>query len=240
MNEPSKQTSFRRLVLEGSVIVLSILLAFSIDAWWEERKVENSQIEQLVRVAAELRLNAQRIQSKIENIEIAISATSEFLSGMGPQPQEIQPQVFHNHWEAMISIGTFSLVRRAAEDFLAGGNIDISGYPEIRYSLAEWYSYGDNLEKQYDILRGEHAKLIDYNNAKPAAPALYVLSDLEVMQSHPKSNFPYDQSEVLADPAVESFLAVYLIRLEFVVRQAIDYQERQERLLTAINSIGGE
>lgn len=240
MNEPSQRIPLRRLVLEGSVIVLSILLAFAIDAWWDERKEENAQLERLVRVAAELQLNSERIQSKIETLQIAINATSEYLSWMGPQPQEIQPQIYNNQWGTMISIGTFSLIRRAAEDFLATGNVASSGQVEIRNSLSEWYSYGDNLEKQYEILREEHAKLIDYTYAKPAAPALRTMSGVAVMQSHPKSNFTYDQSELLDDPVVESLLAIYLIRLEFVIEQAIEHQERQASLLASINLITSE
>ena len=36
--QQSFEKSAKALVVEGGAIVLSILLAFSIDAWWDERK----------------------------------------------------------------------------------------------------------------------------------------------------------------------------------------------------------
>ena len=240
MNSQSQRMPWRRLLLEGSVIVFSILLAFAIDAWWDDRKEHTKQLERLVRVAAELQLNSENIQSIIEILEDAIDATSEYLVWMGPQPQEVQLQSFHSQWVKMISIGTFSLVRRAAEDYLAAGNITSSGDADIRNLLSEWYSYGDKLEKQFEILRVEHAKLVDYTNTKTTVPGLHTISTVGVMQRHPKSKFPYDQSELLSDPMVETLLATYLIRLEFVIRLAAEHQERQSNLLISISSIASE
>ncbi len=96
-----------RLIVEGTVIVFSILLAFAIDAWWDRQQEEDAQSERLVRVAAELRSNSERMQSKVETLEVAISATSEILSWMGPQPQEVELQTFLTHWNRMRAIGTF-------------------------------------------------------------------------------------------------------------------------------------
>ena len=45
------QKSTGRLIGEGGVVVLSILIAFGVDAWWEyrgERVRERESIEQLV------------------------------------------------------------------------------------------------------------------------------------------------------------------------------------------------
>jgi hypothetical protein len=37
--------AWRRVTLEGAVIVISILLAFAIDAWWEERNAREAELE---------------------------------------------------------------------------------------------------------------------------------------------------------------------------------------------------
>jgi hypothetical protein len=228
------------MVLEGGVIVLSILLAFAIDAWWSQRKDDIEGVEQLRRVSAELQLNSEMVGSKIEGLQIAINATSEFLSWMGPQPQAPDTEAVVRQLDVLSDIGTFSLVRRAANDYLAAGGKNTPGYVSLRESLSEWYFYSDRLENQYEILRTEHWTLTDYLNRKPAAPALKITKANPVMKRHPDSKFPFDQSAVLTDPVLESLLASYLIRLEFVVAQALEQQERQANLLTLIDAVVAE
>ena len=45
---------WKRLLVEGVVIVVSILLAFAIDAWWDERQQLSDAEDQVERVVAEL------------------------------------------------------------------------------------------------------------------------------------------------------------------------------------------
>ena len=228
------------MTLEGGVIVLSILLAFAIDAWWGQRKDNIEGIEQLTRVAAELRLNSRVVRTKTENLQIAIDATAEFLSWMGPQPQQKSMEAFSHQWDTLTDIGTFSLVRRAANDYLAAGRETMSGNLNIRDSLSEWYHYSDRLENQYEILRLEHWTLHDYANRIPATPMLSTMSTNFVMSKHPGSKFPFDQAALLSDPVFESLLANYLIRVEFVLLQALEQQERQSDLLTSVDAIVAE
>lgn len=46
--------SWKRLLVEGSAVVLSILLAFAIDAAWEQRQEEKADLEQLTGLYQEL------------------------------------------------------------------------------------------------------------------------------------------------------------------------------------------
>ncbi len=228
------------MALEGGVIVLSILLAFAIDAWWSQRKDNIEGIEQLRRVSAELQLNSEMVSSKIEGLQIAINAASEFLSWMGPQPRALDTEAVTRQLDVLTGIGTFSLVRRAANDYLAAGGRNKSGDVSIRESLSEWYFHSDRLENQYQILRTEHWTFIDYLNRIPTAPALKIAKANPVMKRHPDSQFPFDPSALLTDPVLENLLATYLIRLEFVVARALGEQERQADLLTLIDAVVAE
>jgi hypothetical protein len=240
MNTKAQLLPWKRMALEGGVIVLSILLAFAIDAWWGQRKDHIEDIAQLSRVAAELRLNSEMLRSKTENLQIAIDTTSQFLSWMGPEPPEQELDAVARQLDILSNIGTFSLVRRAADDYLAAGRESTSRDAHIRQSLAEWYFHSDRLENQYTILRTEHWTLNDHLNRIPAAPALKLVKANPIMAKHPESKFPFDQSALLTDPVLESLLANYLIRLEFVLLQALEQQERQTTLLTSIDYVVAE
>ena len=240
MNFTAQRLSWKRMALEGVVIVLSILLAFAIDAWWGERKDQVENIGQLGRVAAELELNSEMIRSKVETLQEARDAASLFLSWMGPEPEEREPDEVLKALDVLSDIGMFSLVRRATDDYLAASRGSTAEDIHIRQSLSEWYFYGDVLENQYKLLRTEHWTLTDFLSRIPGAPALRLVKANPVMAPHPDSKFPFDQSVLLTDPVVESLLANYLIRLEFVLVQAAAQQERQNTLLASINAFVAE
>jgi hypothetical protein len=57
----SQDIPWKRLSVEAAAIVASILLAFAIDAWWEERLERKEEAEQLVRLHAEFAVNVERL-----------------------------------------------------------------------------------------------------------------------------------------------------------------------------------
>jgi hypothetical protein len=52
---------WKRTSAEGVTIVISIVLAFAIDAWWDERQERRDELEILDRLQAELSVNIERI-----------------------------------------------------------------------------------------------------------------------------------------------------------------------------------
>ena len=52
---------WKRIAAEGATIVISIILAFAIDAWWDERQERRDELEVLNRLQAELSVNIERI-----------------------------------------------------------------------------------------------------------------------------------------------------------------------------------
>ena len=50
-----------RLVLEGLVVVSSILLAFALDAWWDEHELDQDVAQELQSVRRELEENRRLV-----------------------------------------------------------------------------------------------------------------------------------------------------------------------------------
>jgi len=225
---------WKRISVEAAAIVVSILLAFAIDAWWEDRQETESEIGNLVRVSAELEANSERIQSKLQTIEDSIEATSTFISWMGPQPTILEKEILVEQWDTLYGIGFFSLQRSATRDYLASGQTDTAKNVEVRRAISEWYSSGTALEEQYDRLRIAHANISAY--LQDAIPFLHTISANALMSDHPTSKFPFDQTVFLADPKLESRLALFLIRMEFVSEQAADLKDLQRELVALIDT----
>lgn len=230
--------SWQRIGVEGAVIVASILLAFAIDAWWDEQGARDAEIEQLTRVAQEVRSNSERLEEKLRTIERAIEATEEFMSWMGPEPANVTPAVYHEHWHKFFSIGMFSLARAASQEYLATGIAGKARHQEIRSALAQWHSSADDLETQYGLLRVAHARINDYT--EDLVPAFHTILESGVITGELTSRFPYDHHLILSDPFMESRMATYLIRMEFVVGQARSAMRMQTDLLSLIEAATSE
>jgi len=233
MSEPSN-IPWTRILVEGVAIVASILIAFAIDAWWDDRKESESEIHDLIRVSAELESNSGRIETKLQTIALSIEATATFISWMGPEPANVEKETLVKQWDSLYGIGFFSLHRSATGDYLASGRTDIAKNLEVRQAISEWYSIGIALEEQYERLRIAHANISAY--LQDAIPFLQTISANALMADHPSSKFPFDQTDLLADPKLESRLALFLIRMEFVREQAVDLKERQQELVALIDN----
>jgi hypothetical protein len=231
----NKAYTGRRIAVEGAVIVVSILLAFAIDAWWEKRGIHAAELEKLVRVARELESNSERLRKKLEIIEYSIEGTEELISWMGPEPVDVPPKTFHSQWNKFFSIGMYSVLRGATQDFLATGAAGSLRHGEIRDLLSTWHSDADDLEKQYGKLRVAHARVNDYS--EDLVPVLHDVIGTGVVNQEMTSKFPYDQKILLSDPYFESRLATYLIRLEFVSEQANDLLQDQIELASMIDAV---
>ena len=78
-----------RIVTEGVVIVLSILLAFGIDAWWGERQLQRDLQDDLADVSREVRSNIAAVDVELRFQRTAVSSVDDLLgridaAGGGP------------------------------------------------------------------------------------------------------------------------------------------------------------
>jgi len=81
MNDPRTMT-FRRVIIEVFTIVASILLAFSIDAWWGDRESHKELELELTNVKSELEENRRRVALEISLLERITSAGKSLIGTM--------------------------------------------------------------------------------------------------------------------------------------------------------------
>jgi hypothetical protein len=234
MSDSGQPLEWNRLLLEGVVIVASILLAFAIDTWWDDRQDRQAESNQLLSVAAELESSAEQIREKLDVLAVADNAAREFISWMGPEPQPVEQNEFKETFRKMYSIGTFVLLRGASERYLAGDRVDAVRHIEVQKAIADWYAAAGDLERQYAWLREAHSVLGNY--FLDAVPRLHLERSHPIMQDIQDSRFPLNQSGLLSDPRFESRMSQYLIRIRFVQSAAADLVKQEAHLLELIRS----
>jgi len=72
----------RRLISEGGVIVVSILIAFVLDAWWERQQLASDIRDELVNVTAEVLSNLETLRLEIFLQRRAVSSIDELVAAI--------------------------------------------------------------------------------------------------------------------------------------------------------------
>ena len=130
-----RQVPWRRILIEGAVIVVSILLAFSIDAWWNNRIEQQREREQLVSMRAEFQASLSgldevlaSVQGHAEDVESLIA----LLKAAGDEPVLVPGPLLGSAitWRTSdVSISTLDAL-------MASGELNLLRNAELRANLA--------------------------------------------------------------------------------------------------------
>jgi hypothetical protein len=128
---------WRRTLLEGVVIVASILIAFWLDAWWDRRGRDEHEREALSALADELRGAAAELDSVIAFNERRVEAGRRFLALAPTDVSGLADEDVAFALEAMGGGLTFDPSLGATEAIISGG-LDLVRDAEVRAQIAAW------------------------------------------------------------------------------------------------------
>jgi len=131
--------SWVRILAEGSAILVSILLAFGIQAWWEERQERAAETELLSRLHAEFLTNLARIDERTFYLSVLL------------QGEELFAQIKEARKDGQETINTSGLTLRwftyaptfeadtpILDGLLRGGRLEIIEDRNVQSVLATW------------------------------------------------------------------------------------------------------
>ncbi len=135
------QIPWLRVFVEGVVIVVSILLAFGIDAWWagiESRRDAHRELGTVLEEVHEARAQLQVVALWREREQSAASAVQSRLEGASPDEPIAVPDTLFG-----LSFGYLVIndaPAQAAEAFVTSGHVDEVEDVELRRALLTWTS----------------------------------------------------------------------------------------------------
>jgi len=134
-----------RIVVEGSAIVVSILLAFAIDAWWDAHQDRQEEQRVLAGLKEELESNLARIDvelsyrhSVVESIETLFAASLGKVEVGRDQADRLIGDVT---WWTNVEYS-----RGVDDGFVRGGRLSIIENNDLRDAISE-------LPNRYDVIR---------------------------------------------------------------------------------------
>lgn len=154
-----------RLLAEGGVIILSILLALGADAWWDSRQ-DAERVEQHLRaLARDFAQMEVGLDSSLTSANLAWEGGATVLAQL--IPEEVADPVLAtilepvragleadadpgaDLWSAMYAIGDLELFApstAAYESLVASGDVELLGDQELKQALVNYYGYFNDLQ----------------------------------------------------------------------------------------------
>lgn len=149
----TKQIPLARFLVEGLVIVVSILLAFGIDAWWDRTKDDELRTAYLTALKDEFEAAAAEMDEQIgdhrrqvENIENLLMLLAE-----GEVGNSIWP--LSGLWGNFV----YAPYHPVLEDLANSASVEGLGIPELRFELLRYGQVKDFLS----VVNGRERKLTE-------------------------------------------------------------------------------
>ena len=134
----TQKISWKRLFVEGAAIVASILLAFAIDAWWQDRQDRAEELRLLRALKAEFQLNAQGLPSFVRSHTIVAASAGALIEGLRKADQDRLAVVRDSDVLQVTVHGSFDPSSGAFDAMLQSGTLRFIQNPAVRQKLAEW------------------------------------------------------------------------------------------------------
>ncbi len=157
----NRSVPWPRILAEGGAIVVSILLAFAIDAWWQERSDRDREQTAIRRLIVEYEANFDRLEADKKTHEAVLAATDQLLDMVGPDPAEVEDQ------KAISRILIACLTNPVTEprlgttnSLIASGEIRLLRDEDIQSNLTEWPMLAEELIEWQQIERMHGEELI--------------------------------------------------------------------------------
>ena len=133
----SEKIPWQRLTAEGAAIVVSILLAFWIDAWWENREQKLQLIGNLQALEAEIEFNQLEISQSLEAIAYIFGKMDSVFEILADPESEALADEFLTNVGMGYVITVVDVTNSAYDVVVSPENLRLIENTELRSSLTE-------------------------------------------------------------------------------------------------------
>jgi len=144
------------LLIEGLAIVVSILFAFSIDAWWEDLQEQEDLHELLIAVRADFETSKKTIEYRRTFTAAKKESIIEVFNASFDDPQEIDKEALDRYLGEMFwQMSDMPIDTGALDALTSSGLVGSIISPDLRRSITAWPSLLDyisgTIEQDYDV-----------------------------------------------------------------------------------------
>lgn len=230
------QIPWRRTMVESVAIILSILLAFSIDAGWDAFKERNQEEAFLVALRSDFVETRTRVKESTDRHMRYIDAARQLLGFHGGDTPDIEPEALEQLLtDVFFSFTTLYLPSGSRDALFASGDIEIIKNEELRAMLAAWPSVvADAAEDDVFISNDVMTNLAPYLQSKVRSRNVMRLSNTEAAKNIPRiESVNYDA--LLKDPMFENLVVFRIANETFAIFENARLSEAVDEIIRVID-----
>ena len=190
-----------RISAESAAIVASILLAFAIDAWWEQRGEHRRNLAQLSTIRTEFVEVEHRLSQADQRLVGLRESVSDFLSHVGPDAPLASMDSLASLIDLSFRAARIELPTGSLQALLASGELSNVANNELKALLATWPAEVSRLRNQSGLLEENREEIIRYLHDK--IPTLAIAYKTNEMNAYPQSSFVVEPEILQRDMKVE-------------------------------------
>jgi hypothetical protein len=215
--ESIQRIPWARFGFEGVLIVLSILAAFGIEAWWESR-LDANQEQALLLALSEDFAESERLLSVVKSMHNLTARAGEKLITLGETDDVSEAE--QNGVDLLTSMqfarATFDPPMGTVQSVLGSGRIDLLTSPELVAELTQWSSVVARLNN-LEIEARSHF----YNRVYPYLAPRISLKDLDKGMPQFLESYPWKQEQTDAYKLVSDQEFINIVYLHWVIKTNI-------------------
>ena len=131
---------WKRTAVEGVAIVVSILLAFWIDTWWEDRKEARFEVEYLIELQEDFELNKSRLEDFAAEFEETARSMLVLQEQSALESPSMSVSELNENFSQIINMSSFFPVNRAYANMTGSGDLKLIRSRPLKNALAEYYA----------------------------------------------------------------------------------------------------
>lgn len=170
--QQSQEIAWKRIAAEGAAIVASILLAFWIDAWWDERGEQEDLLEYLIAFEQELIESSKDIELALDLSTGVLKATDEVFLILVDSTHGSLPDNFAETIGSIYKIHSPNLNTGAYEDMVSSGNMRLIGNRTLSDRIKQYMHSVSSVRSVNQVLWDTY-----YNLQVPYLKDHFVISD---------------------------------------------------------------
>lgn len=211
---------WRRPLIESVVIILSILLAFAIDASWDEFKERNQEEAFLVSSLNEFKATRSRIDESNEAHMSYITSGKQLLGFHGVDTPNIAPEAIEILLgDIFFDFESLYVPSGSRDALFSSGDIDIITNQELRALLADWPSrVADAAEDESLIANDVMNKMAPYLNSKVRTRNVARVTISDAANNIPLIE-PVDYNILWKDPEFDNIVTFRLLNETYAISE---------------------
>ena len=155
----SRSIPWKTISVEAVAIVVSILLAFAIDAWWAEKKEGDVERAALIALHSDFVASREQLTFVLLSLETARTGFTRFQSSTAAELIESDPRAIRNFLTALAKNHTFDPVTATLDALVNDGRLGLISDVHLLAQLSYWQRRVDNIADISFELRAESVRV---------------------------------------------------------------------------------